>query len=63
MDFIIITQKKFSYTIYKHDTESFDQFYDRAWYLSSLNPDKDSYEECEIKSLEWQNIEVLGYQY
>jgi len=63
MDFIIITQKEKSYTVYKHDTESFDQFYDRSWYLASLLPTDDNYAACKIKSLQWQNIQELGYEY
>ena len=63
MDFIIITHKKMSYKIYKHDTESFDQFYDRSWYLASLLPSEDNYDVCKIKSLQWQNIQFLGYEY
>ena len=63
MNFIIITRKGISYKIYKHDTESYNQFYDRVWYFTLLFSKESNYKTNEIKSLKWQNIKELGYEY
>ena len=63
MDFIIITRGHTSYKVYKHTTESYNQFHDRSWYIASLEPISENYKDCVIKSLVWQNSKELGYDY
>ena len=63
MTFIILNYKGIYYKIEKNDTESFNQFYDRAWYFVKLKPTDLTYEKCIIDSFKWQYMNNLGYEY
>jgi hypothetical protein len=52
------------YKIYREYTESFDQFYNRAWFIAKKEPQNgNEFKTIEIKSKIWRNTKYLDMRY
>tara|TARA_B100000401_G_scaffold437644_2_gene383742 strand:- start:2365 stop:2586 length:222 start_codon:yes stop_codon:yes gene_type:complete len=64
MKYLNIEHKGMIYSIYREDSESYDAFYKRAWYIANKNPQTQSeFENIEKLSYIWRNVTINGMTY
>ena len=64
MNHILITYKGYTYKINKNSTESYNDFYERAWLVVKKEPrNKDTYNKALIHTQMEINKKKLGYSY
>ena len=63
-NFIIVNNNNMNYVVYKEDTESFDEFYARSWYISNkMQNTTEEYKKIIELSKIWRNIQFLNNTY